>query len=88
MSERSERMEITSTDLLACPFCGQTPDKIEHDHLGAFVWHQSAWCPIAAPFKMAPDVWQRREKANKRITGNRISSHDAGYAEEAPETAP
>lgn len=65
--EQSERTEITSTDLLACPFCGQTPVRIEHDHLGDFVWHQSAWCPISAPFKMAPDVWQRREQANMAL---------------------
>lgn len=51
---------LVSEPLKPCPFCGQTPDKIEHDNLGPFVWHQSAWCPIAAPVKMAPDVWQRR----------------------------
>jgi hypothetical protein len=67
--KRSDGMEITSADLLACPFCGQTPDKIEYDHLGAFVWHQSTWCPISAPLKMSLDVWQRREKANSPLCG-------------------
>ena len=35
MTERSDGMEITSTALLACPFCGATPDvkHIGNEHV-------------------------------------------------------
>ena len=58
---------IESTQLLACPFCGETPTHQPSDHLGPFVWHSSPWCPIAAPVKFKADVWNRREQANSVI---------------------
>ena len=44
MSEQSERMEITSADLLACPWCGETPNI--HKHFRDPMWHLIHRCRI------------------------------------------
>lgn len=48
-----------------CPFCGKVPE-IGRDQLGEFVHHKTDWCPIGGPFRMDPEVWNRRESETQR----------------------
>lgn len=67
MSERSERMEIPSGALLACPFCGGEPGGVDGDDVARAV---GCYCgangPIHATAAEAIAAWNKQSTARER----------------------